>query len=247
MKKKFADGGMPGAFSPMSPSMAAQRQQQKLAHHHQQQRLAEQQRQSQQQPLTHKQRQQLQQPRSFVNGIPEATSRDLAFNEEMRNTYNTLIGNRSSGATTPTARPSAPAFEDYSPSLIGQIPETTPQDLAFRQQKEAAMRSAMDMVGGIGSSGATNPTATTPTARPSAPAPTPAASSGASWGGTNPTASPQPAAAQPASTANWGGAPGSVFRKGGKVKAYAKGGMISSASRRGDGIATKGKTRGKMC
>ena len=36
-------------------------------------------------------------------------------------------------------------------------------------------------------------------------------------------------------------------RKGGKVKAYAKGGMISSASRRGDGIATKGKTRGRMC
>lgn len=28
---------------------------------------------------------------------------------------------------------------------------------------------------------------------------------------------------------------------------YKKGGMISSASKRADGIATKGKTRGKMC
>lgn len=28
---------------------------------------------------------------------------------------------------------------------------------------------------------------------------------------------------------------------------YAKGGSVSSASRRADGIATKGKTRGKMC
>lgn len=28
---------------------------------------------------------------------------------------------------------------------------------------------------------------------------------------------------------------------------YAKGGMIGSASKRADGIATKGKTRGKMC
>jgi hypothetical protein len=36
------------------------------------------------------------------------------------------------------------------------------------------------------------------------------------------------------------------MKKGGKVKAYASGGSVS-ASRRGDGIATKGKTRGKMC
>jgi hypothetical protein len=35
------------------------------------------------------------------------------------------------------------------------------------------------------------------------------------------------------------------FKKGGKVKAKAKS-KKSSASRRGDGIASKGKTRGKM-
>jgi len=28
---------------------------------------------------------------------------------------------------------------------------------------------------------------------------------------------------------------------------YKKGGSVSSASKRADGIATKGKTRGKMC
>lgn len=37
-----------------------------------------------------------------------------------------------------------------------------------------------------------------------------------------------------------------TFKRGGKVKAYAAGGSVS-ASRRGDGIATKGKTRGRMC
>ena len=40
------------------------------------------------------------------------------------------------------------------------------------------------------------------------------------------------------------------FRKGGKVKKvkkYASGGTVSAASKRADGIATKGKTRGKMC
>lgn len=36
------------------------------------------------------------------------------------------------------------------------------------------------------------------------------------------------------------------FGKGGAVKGYASGGMTSSASKRADGIATKGKTRGKM-
>jgi hypothetical protein len=39
------------------------------------------------------------------------------------------------------------------------------------------------------------------------------------------------------------------MKRGGKVKKMAKGGMtskMSSASRRGDGIATKGKTRGRM-
>jgi len=40
---------------------------------------------------------------------------------------------------------------------------------------------------------------------------------------------------------------GRAFKKGGKVKAKAKSAPAkSSASRRGDGIATKGKTKGKM-
>jgi hypothetical protein len=37
------------------------------------------------------------------------------------------------------------------------------------------------------------------------------------------------------------------MRKGGAVKGYASGGTVSSASKRADGIATKGKTRGKIC
>lgn len=37
------------------------------------------------------------------------------------------------------------------------------------------------------------------------------------------------------------------MNEGGAVKKYAAGGSISSASRRADGIAKKGKTRGKMC
>ena len=37
------------------------------------------------------------------------------------------------------------------------------------------------------------------------------------------------------------------LKRGGKVKAYKAGGSVkSSASRRGDGCATKGKTRGRM-
>ena len=36
------------------------------------------------------------------------------------------------------------------------------------------------------------------------------------------------------------------FKKGGKVKAYAKGGSVS-ASRRADGITQRGKTKGRMC
>jgi hypothetical protein len=36
------------------------------------------------------------------------------------------------------------------------------------------------------------------------------------------------------------------FKRGGKVKKMASGGMVSSASKRADGIATKGKTRCKM-
>jgi hypothetical protein len=41
----------------------------------------------------------------------------------------------------------------------------------------------------------------------------------------------------------------SAMKRGGKVKKMASGGMtskVSSASKRADGIATKGKTRGKM-
>lgn len=38
-----------------------------------------------------------------------------------------------------------------------------------------------------------------------------------------------------------------TYRHGGKVKKMASGGSTSSASRRADGIATKGKTRGRMC
>jgi hypothetical protein len=43
--------------------------------------------------------------------------------------------------------------------------------------------------------------------------------------------------------------PTAPMKKGGKVKAkcMAKGGSVSSASKRADGIATKGKTRGKIC
>lgn len=37
-----------------------------------------------------------------------------------------------------------------------------------------------------------------------------------------------------------------AMKKGGKVKKYAAGGMIGSASKRADGIAMKGKTKGKM-
>ena len=44
---------------------------------------------------------------------------------------------------------------------------------------------------------------------------------------------------------------GAFMRKGGRVKAktktYKSGGSVSGASKRADGIATKGKTRGKMC
>jgi hypothetical protein len=42
-----------------------------------------------------------------------------------------------------------------------------------------------------------------------------------------------------------GGAIG--YKRGGKTMKYASGGMVSSASRRADGIASKGKTRCKIC
>jgi hypothetical protein len=35
-------------------------------------------------------------------------------------------------------------------------------------------------------------------------------------------------------------------RRGGKVKKMAKGGSVSPASKRGDGCATKGKTKGRF-
>ena len=41
-----------------------------------------------------------------------------------------------------------------------------------------------------------------------------------------------------------GGAIG--YKRGGKVRGYASGGSVSSASSRGDGIASRGKTRGKI-
>lgn len=41
-------------------------------------------------------------------------------------------------------------------------------------------------------------------------------------------------------------AAGAGMKKGGKVKKMAKGGKVSSASKRADGCAVKGKTRGKM-
>jgi hypothetical protein len=39
---------------------------------------------------------------------------------------------------------------------------------------------------------------------------------------------------------------GDTYKRGGKVKKMASGGKVSTASRRADGIATKGKTRGTM-
>ena len=44
-----------------------------------------------------------------------------------------------------------------------------------------------------------------------------------------------------------GGAGKFGYKRGGKVRGYASGGSVSSASSRADGIATKGKTRGKIC
>jgi len=40
---------------------------------------------------------------------------------------------------------------------------------------------------------------------------------------------------------------GNAMKRGGAVKKMASGGSTSSASRRADGIAQRGKTRGKMC
>ena len=40
--------------------------------------------------------------------------------------------------------------------------------------------------------------------------------------------------------------PDEVYKKGGKVKKYKGGGSVSSASKRADGIAQRGKTRGRF-
>jgi hypothetical protein len=37
------------------------------------------------------------------------------------------------------------------------------------------------------------------------------------------------------------------MKKGGKTKKFAKGGSVSSASARADGIAMSGKTKGRFC
>jgi len=39
---------------------------------------------------------------------------------------------------------------------------------------------------------------------------------------------------------------GMTMKKGGAVKGYAKGGMVGSASKRADGCAQRGKTKGKF-
>jgi len=56
---------------------------------------------------------------------------------------------------------------------------------------------------------------------------------------------PDPYQKKPAATKKMA-KPLTIMAKGGKVKKMAKGGSVS-ASRRGDGIARKGKTRGKVC
>ena len=43
------------------------------------------------------------------------------------------------------------------------------------------------------------------------------------------------------------GAPAKRPMRAAKAKAYAKGGAVGSASKRADGIASKGKTKGRVC
>ena len=84
----------------------------------------------------------------------------------------------------------------------------------------------------------------------SAPAPAPAAaprigggfSAGRGRGETPPPAPPPPPPAPPPRKKSY------TFKKGGEVKAkqMASGGSVSSASKRGDGCAIKGKTKGRM-
>jgi len=65
--------------------------------------------------------------------------------------------------------------------------------------------------------------------------------SGISPGGGQPTPPSRTGGGMP----TMAGGPGGM-KKGGKVKKMAKGGSVSSASKRGDGCAIKGKTRGKL-
>jgi hypothetical protein len=51
---------------------------------------------------------------------------------------------------------------------------------------------------------------------------------------------------RPGTNVNYENEETSDMKRGGKVKKMASGGMTSSASKRADGIAVKGKTRGKM-
>jgi hypothetical protein len=53
---------------------------------------------------------------------------------------------------------------------------------------------------------------------------------------------------QPPTNDDMGPLPKKNSKGAGIIKSYKKGGMVkSSASKRADGIATKGKTRGKIC
>jgi len=55
------------------------------------------------------------------------------------------------------------------------------------------------------------------------------------------------AAAREQLSSGTGDEAGNAMKHGGKVKKMASGGSVSSASKRADGIASRGKTRGKMC
>jgi hypothetical protein len=65
--------------------------------------------------------------------------------------------------------------------------------------------------------------------------------------GAAPVSTPAPTSAAPTPAAN-GANFATPMKRGGKVKKMASGGMTSksSASRRGDGIASRGKTKGRM-
>jgi hypothetical protein len=52
---------------------------------------------------------------------------------------------------------------------------------------------------------------------------------------------------QPPTNDDMGPLPKKNSKGAGIIKSYKKGGSVSSASKRADGIATKGKTKGKIC